>query len=206
MALKLSPEQLAALADVGAKQFGRFLGRKRFEKLEKELMKDPSMKAAAVERVGAASRKLSGDYGMSDAERRQLTGKIAEGSVEEGRKTQDLLLREMVKSGNVGRSGKNVEMLAPVYRGLMEAPASARGKAAQASQQKAAAQAAADERTTAEGALRARYLLGERMKFEEKGAQAASKFAKGFTDRKLGDPADLAAAAGKARAVQTEKA
>jgi len=202
---KLSPEQLAALADVGAKQIGRFLGRKRFEKLEKELMKDPSMKAAEAKRVGAASRELSGNYGMSDAEKQQTAGKIAEGSVEEGRKAQELFLREAVKSGNVGRSGKNVEMLAPLYRGLMEARASAGGKAALASQQKAAAQAGADERTTAEGALRARYLLGERMKFEEKGARGASKFAKGFTDRKLGGPADMAAAAGKGRAVETEK-
>ena len=126
---------------------GKGLGTRKARKLEEELAKTSAGKALAAETDKAAARQLSGNYGMSEAERRKTGAQIGEAPREEARQVRRQMLEEAVKGGMLGRSGSTIAALTGLERAVAESGAKAGGQAAQASQQAAAVQKAQDAGT-----------------------------------------------------------
>ena len=88
---------MPALATIGAVTLGAGLaggaigkaaGKKKAQKLEAELAGTAAGKARESATQSAAARQLSGDYGMSESQRRKTAAQIAEAPREEARQVR----------------------------------------------------------------------------------------------------------------------
>ncbi len=147
---------MPALATIGAVTLGAGLaggaigkaaGKKKAQKLEAELAGTAAGKARESATQSAAARQLSGDYGMSESQRRKTAAQIAEAPREEARQVRRQMLTEVAKGGMLGRSGSTSTSLAGLNKAVAESQAKAGGQAAEASQQMAASQRAQDAAT-----------------------------------------------------------
>jgi len=198
---------MAALATIGALTLGaglaggaigKGMGKRKARKLEEELASTAAGKARTAETQKAAARQLSGDYGMSEAERRKTAAQIGEAPREEARQVRRQMLTEVAKGGMLGRSGATSTSLAGLNKAVAESGAKAGGQAAQASQQAAAVQKAQDAGTLDTAFLGevAKQDKREAMKalFKKRGAQFGQSLAKAG----LGGIGTTASAAGPA--------
>lgn len=164
-------------AGVGA-LVSRVAGNRRRRELEESL--GGQMQKRAQSR--AAERDITGDYGMSEAEKRKQTAAATEAGREAiGQQRRDML-RSIVASGGLGRSGAAIE----AEKGLGQQQAALNVGAAQAVQQASQARALeerATDRQVGEVALLAKAAEQKEKQEElQKGLQAGYKAGTALAD------------------------
>lgn len=190
----MKPGMAEATGTVAGNIGGRIVGRLRERRRQKKLMDTQAGRMVLAEEREAAKKQVSGDYGMSEAEKRKTAGQVAEAGKEDINQLQRQILTEVARSG--GRSGKTSGSLVGLAKAKADLQAKAGGQAAAASQQQVAAE-------KAQGAALAQRGFGRQSEFSalqqlaaDKGAKEGAKLGKGIARGMLVGTGTTSAGAG----------